>query len=257
MNSDWKRFALRFVLPAAAAVALFVTALFGVFIPAFEQTVLERKREMIRELANVAWSNLERYAEEERSGRMGRAQAQKEAISELRHLRYGPEAKDYYWIIDLQPRMVMHPYVPELEGKDLQDFQDASGKRLFVEQVQASAVQGAAYVEYVWQWKDDPTKRVPKLSFVRRFGPWGWIVGTGLYVDDVRHEIATLKRSLLAVSGGIALLTAALLTFLGLQAGRSEAERRAAETGLRESEARYRTLVQASTEGLLMAQEGR
>lgn len=250
-------FLLRIILPAAAATGLFITVLFGIFIPTAERAVMERKREMIRELANVAVSTLGRYAEEEKAGRLTREAAQREAVQELRQIRYGPEGKDYYWIVDLHPRMVMHPYSPDLEGKNLGDVVDAKGRHLFLDQVERTAGGGTAYLEYIWQWKDDPTRRTPKLSYVRRFDRWGWIVGTGLYLEDVHHEMDRMRRTLLGWSVLITAATAGFLLWMGLQAGRSERLRLAAERGLRESEARHRTLVQASTEGLLLLQEGR
>jgi PAS domain S-box-containing protein len=67
-------------------------------------------------------------------------------------------------------------------------------------------------VDYAWQWKDDPTKIVPKLSYVKEFEPWGWIIGTGMYIEDVHAEIALVGRKLSAVSIGI-LLVVSLLTF--------------------------------------------
>ncbi len=257
MHSPRSGFLLRIILPAAAAIGLFVAALFGIFIPTAERAVMERKREMIRELANVAVSTLARYSAEEKAGRMTRETAQREAVQELRQIRYGPEGKDYYWIVDLHPRMVMHPYVPELEGRELREVVDAKGRHLFLDQVERTAAGGTAYLEYIWQWKDDPHRRTPKLSYVRRFEPWGWIVGTGLYLEDVHHEMARMRQTLLGWSGLITAAIAGLLAWVGLEAGRSERRRLEAEHGLRESEARHRTLVQASTEGLLLLQAGR
>ena len=257
MNPHRSRFLLHFVLPAAAAITLFVAALVGVFIPTVERAVIERKREMIRELANVACSTLDRYAREAQAGRLSLLEAQQQAIQELRQIRYGPQGKDYYWIIDLTPRMVMHPYLPELEGQDLKALMDSRGRHLFLEQVDRTAEAGSAYLEYIWQWKDDPGRRAPKLSFVRRFHPWGWIVGTGLYLEDVHQEMAQLKHKLLGLSLAITVAVAGILAWIGLHAGRSEQLRLLAEHNLRQSEARHRTLVQASSEGLLLLQEGR
>lgn len=257
MGSSHPVFPLRIILPTGAAIALFMAVLFGIFIPTAERAVMERKREMIQELANVAVSTLSRYVEEEKAGRMTREVAQREAVEELRHIRYGPEGKDYYWIVDLHPRMVMHPFVPSLEGKDLREVMDAKGRHLFLDQVERTAQGGTAYLEYLWQWKDDPRRTTPKLSFVRRFDTWGWIVGTGLYLEDVHHEMDRMRRTLLGWSGLITVVTAGILLWVGIQAGRSERLRVEAEQGLRESEARHRTLVQASTEGLLLLQKGR
>jgi methyl-accepting chemotaxis protein len=99
-------------------------------------------------------------------------------------LRYGPEGKDYFWINDLHPTMIMHPYKPELNGQDLTDYADPNGKHLFLEFVKVCEESGEGFVDYYWPkyGADEPQ---PKLSFVKLFEPWNWIIGTGLYIDDI------------------------------------------------------------------------
>jgi hypothetical protein len=73
----------------------------------------------------------------------------------------------------MQPRMIMHPYRPDLEGTDISTFADPAGKRLFVACVEIVRASGAGYVDYQWQWMDDPTRIVPKISYVMGFRPVG------------------------------------------------------------------------------------
>ncbi len=110
-------------------------------------------------------------------------------------LRYGPENKDYFWINDLHPRMIMHPYKPELNGQDLTGYTDPNGKHLFVEFVEVCRESGEGFVEYDWPkyGADEPQ---PKLSFVKRFEPWNWIIGTGLYIDDIEALMARRASAL-------------------------------------------------------------
>ena len=107
---------------------------------------------------------------------------QQKAINAVRDIRYGPEKKDYFWINDLRGKMIMHPYKPELEGKDLIDFRDPSGKRVFFEAIQICQENGEGYIEYLWPMYEDEIP-VPKISLVRLFQPLNWIIGTGLYLD--------------------------------------------------------------------------
>ena len=117
-------------------------------------------------------------------------EAQLRAILRISKLRYGPENKDYFWINDMTPRILMHPYRQDLTNKDVTNFKDPKGKRLFFKMVQLVKKDGAGYVNYMWQWKDDPSKIVPKISFVKKFDPWGWIIGSGVYINDV-HRITS------------------------------------------------------------------
>ena len=99
-------------------------------------------------------------------------------------MRYGPENKDYFWINDLHPRMVMHPYKPEMDGQDLNENKDPNGKKLFVEFAKVAKESGEGFVDYLWP-KYGADRPQPKLSFVKLFKEWGWVIGTGLYIDDI------------------------------------------------------------------------
>jgi len=167
-------------LPAFLAFALFAGLIFFYLIPGFEKAMMERKRGLIREITTSVYSLLEYYHSLELQGQLEIEKAKEEAKSAITKIRYGESLKDYFWITDSYPRMVVHPYRPELNGKDLTDFRDSNGKAIFVEFVRAVSSSGDSYVDYMWQWNDDSTRNVPKLSYVRLFKPWGWIIGTGI-----------------------------------------------------------------------------
>ena len=203
------------VLPAVLTLVLFVITIFIFILPVIETNLMDRKREMIRELTITAVSAIKAFAAKQASGELSLEQAQQEAIAHLRQWRYGSDAKDYFWINDTHPHIIMHPYRPDLEGRDISDYADPTGKRLFVEFVNVVRSQGAGYVDYQWQWQDKADKIVPKISYVMGFEPWDWIVGTGIYVEDVRQEIAALTRKLtyvcLAITGLVIVLTAFII----------------------------------------------
>ncbi len=247
-----RAFLLRILLPVSLTLVLFVVALFQIIIPRFEEVILDRKREMILELTSSAWSGAQHFHRQELLGRLTRQEAQGRAIEQLGNLRYGDEGKDYFWITDYEPRMIYHPFREDLNGRSLVDFRDSRGKKLFVEIVNVVRKQGEGYVDYTWQWKDDSTRIVPKLSFVKTFEPWGWIIGTGIYLEDVKAEIASLEKSVVNISIFITIATSLLLIFIAAQNLKSERKRIQAEERLRESKEKYEALAETTTEGLLM-----
>ncbi len=143
-------------------------------------------------------------------GRVTDEEARRLALEVLRKLRY--EGREYFWVNDLGPRMVMHPTRPELDGKDLSLDADPNGKRLFVEFVSTVRRSGAGYVDYLWP-KPGSSEPVRKISYVKLFEPWGWVVGSGLYLDDLdaaaREEGA---RVLLAAAAILLVVGGAVLT---------------------------------------------
>lgn len=250
-------FTTKILLPTLVTILLFLLTIFLIIIPRFRTLVMDEKRVMIKELTNTAVSVLEEFEARERQGLMGRAEAQRQAVEQIRHLRYGGEHKDYFWISDLHPNMVMHPYRSDLQGTTLEQFSDPRGKKLFLEFVRVVKAQGEGYVDYMWQWQDNSRQIVPKLSYVKGFEPWGWIVGTGIYVEDVKKNIGSLTHNLILISLAISLVMVLLLSLIMQQSIRIEEARVAAENDLLESMEKYRTLVQAATEGLLMVLDNR
>jgi methyl-accepting chemotaxis protein len=129
-------------------------------------------------------------------------------------MRY--EGNNYFWINDEHPTMIMHPMKPELNGTDLTFLKDPSGKAVFVEFVKAAQAPDGGYVYYLWP-KPGKERPVAKLSFVKRFAPWNWVIGTGIYIDDV--DSAWRQSALTAV--GLSLICLLPLVVVAMAASRS------------------------------------
>jgi methyl-accepting chemotaxis protein len=125
----------------------------------------------------------------EASGALPRAEAQRLAKDAVSRLRYG--TGDYFWINDMTPRMVMHPIKPEMNGKDLSDYKDPNGLLLFKAMVDVVGKDGAGLVAYQWP-KPGLAAPQDKISYVMAFQPWGWVVGSGVYVDSVLADARAL-----------------------------------------------------------------
>jgi methyl-accepting chemotaxis protein len=220
-------------------ILLFIGALaVGTLIDAVavRKTLDEEKRLKTRHLVEAAYGVLSHYYDLQKAGTLGEAAARTEAIATIKSLRY--EGKEYFWLNDLGkpfPKMIMHPTVPSLDGQVLQadkfncatsitfgnagDAVDTGGKKnLFVAFVDVVEKSGKGYVTYNWPKPKEgggvTEELFPKLSYVMKFEPWGWLIGSGIYVDDIDvavHDRVVHSLALAAVVCIALLLLAALL----------------------------------------------
>lgn len=146
------------------------------------------------DIVDSASSIISGYYNEYKSGQISEKEAKTRALNEIKKIRYA-DGVGYVWINDNSrphPKMIMHPVSPQLDGQILDNtkFNVADGgKNLFDAMVDiTSGVKGAGFVSYKWPkpGKDAPQ---PKLSYVKLFKSWGWVIGTGAYIDDVLDEI--------------------------------------------------------------------
>lgn len=177
----------------AKKIRLFFFGVFGLFfiqqaayvLPTFRSKLFERRQMENRAVVETAFGVIEHFAALESNGKLSRQDAQQSAKDAIRRLRF--EDGNYFWINDLEPRMVMHPLRTDLDGKPVGDLKDASGRAYFQTFVETAKRTGQGFVEYEFL-KPQTGQVVPKISFVKLFPPWGWILGSGVYLDDVAAE---------------------------------------------------------------------
>lgn len=175
--------------------------------------IREERQAVVRQQVETVHALLEHYQRLADQNQLPVATAKQQAIAAVKALRYNGD--DYFWINDMHPRMIMHPTKPALDGKDLTGNVDPNGMHLFVEFVNTVKASGGGFVFYMWP-KPGSEVSQQKVSYVKGFAPWGWIIGSGIYLDTVNN---TVLERLLGFSLGT-LLLAGLLLGLGLLIGR-------------------------------------
>ncbi|CUW40534.1 putative chemotaxis methyl-accepting receptor, signalling [Magnetospirillum sp. XM-1] len=176
--------------------------------------VLGGRKAKVKDLVDSAAGIIAAYEAEAKAGRLPEAEAKTAAKRDIAALRYGDN--DYFWIHDLAGRMVMHPIKPELDGKDVSDLKDATDHPLFVRMNELVKAKGADFHYYDWPKPGSP-KPVRKVSYVKLNSSWGWVVGTGIYLDDVD---AAFWSTALYFGGGVLALTVLVLALSMLVARR-------------------------------------
>ena len=231
------RIANKIMFISCAGIVVLLGGLFVHLLPFIEGRIMQERLCSVKSIVEFSVGIVEQKEALARSGAISQEQARREAAEEIGKLRYA--GKEYVWINDLgkpTPSMVMHPTVPALNGKVLDDpkFNKATSvgdgqgaarrpldnANLFVAMAQVVEKNGDGVVNYSWPKPKEgggvSGELYPKLSYVKKFAPWGWVLGSGLYVDDVQQEVAVVRWSLLVFS----FLFAGLLLILSLFTGR-------------------------------------
>ncbi len=190
------------LLAAVGMLGLLALALWMLSLQ-YQQSVQQRKAQ-VQHAVQTAAGALEWAHNQEKSGALSREQAQSLAHQAIATMRY--DGNEYFWINDMQGTMLMHPMKPELVGKGGDSIRDPQGFLVLNEAAQTVRTQGAGYLAYQWP-KPGREQPVDKVSYVQGFQPWGWVLGSGLYLDDLHDAFAaTATRAAIAVALVLALV---------------------------------------------------
>ena len=162
-----------------------------------DNSIYQERRAKTSDIVESAMGVLQYYSNLVKNNKMTLAEAQNQAKEALRQSRYGND-KNYIWINDLRNVTVMNPVKKEWEGVDKSDWKDSNGKKIFLAFHEAVMKDGHGYVDYMWP-KPGETEPSPKVSYVKLFPDWGWIVGTGLYIDDVATDMARIRTTMIII----------------------------------------------------------
>ncbi|MBT0664963.1 response regulator [Geobacter pelophilus] len=194
-------------------LATCICAVYFFLIPVYEKQLLRERMDAAKRLVEVATSVMARQDKLAEQGEQSKEKAQHASLQELRNLRYGEN--DYFWVHDLEPKMIMHPTHPELENHPLANHLDASGQRVFVKMNELVGAQGEGFVAYQWP-RPNSTVPIPKMSRIQLFKPWGWVIGTGIYIEDVHTKATTIRHQVIEIG----LILAGLIILYSLYAAR-------------------------------------
>ena len=182
-------------------------ALCAVSLGSLRTTMMEDRKVQTKHQVESGASILKHFHALAQAGSLPEADAKKAATEALRAVRY--DGNNYLFIVTTTNHYVLLPPKPEMEGRDASGLKDTNGKHIIQEIVKAGAA-GGGYIDY-WFPKAGATEALPKVSYAMGFAPWGWIIGTGIYVDDVDREFRAIALTL----GGISLLLLALMGLFG------------------------------------------
>ena len=167
-----------------------------------DDLMADKERELAH-LVDTATSLAENYNKLAQSGALSTEEAQSRAMEAIAMMRYS--GSDYFFILDLDGRILMHPFDSSVVGKDTNATKDINGVYTTRSFIKIAKEQGAGSLSYVWP-KPGEQDASPKMSYAKLFGPWNWIVITGVYVDDIDAIYASNMQKLMISAGLIALV---------------------------------------------------
>ena len=212
MASALAIFSIRTRLIALALISILgFSALLAMDVSGQWDRINENRQRELRSLGESAVAVATQLDQQVAKGILTREQAQVQAKTQISMMRY--RGNEYFFITDMSPKMIMHPIRPELDGKDLSANKDPNGKALFLEFVRVVREKGSGFVDYLWP-RPGSEKPVAKLSFVQGYAPWEWVIGTGVYTDDLSQLFWQTVNGLLLKVGIIMLLILAATALL-------------------------------------------
>ncbi|WP_005036999.1 methyl-accepting chemotaxis protein [Holophaga foetida] len=180
-----------------------------VLMPVIRKGLLESRREYLQHLTETACGILEGQEAQAKAGAITQAEAQRRALDLIKGIRFGKTG--YFYIFTRDLKIVTVPIKPEMEGKAVDTFQDAKGKLIYVELNKLAREPQGGFLDLMFA-KPGQQGAFPKMNYVKAFEPWGWNIGTGVYMDDLDAEVRAYTLAILGT-----LLVLSFLLFLGVR----------------------------------------
>jgi methyl-accepting chemotaxis protein len=202
-----------FLTSLLSIIAFLILATYAVL--NYRKTLYEDADASLKDLVSGAYTIVANYEQQARDGKMPAGDAKARALDAIRAMRYNKSG--YFWIHDLDERVVMHPLKPEWEGQIKSDVKTPEGKSLYGEMNRAIRDGGSNEAFYSYTWPKpgaEKDKLFPKQSFVMLFKPWNMVIGTGVYIDELETRAWTVGMVLAAVSFGALAILAAMVWML-------------------------------------------
>lgn len=234
------------VAPFLFSILLVGGVLFFFLLPQLKASLVANKIAMVESMAQTVWSILDDFERQVQQGRLTLDEAQARAKSIVHSMRYDDFGRNYFWIIGYDNVPLVHPYRPDHVGKDLSDLVDKTGKKFIAEMVRTARDHGQGLVTYYWQVTDDPHTLELKHSYSKKFSPWQWVIGTGVYMTDVEKEVNRLTRASTRVGIVILLLVTFVSGYFSWREHRADLKRKQAEDELLGALGKFRILLQSS-----------
>ncbi len=194
MIKIWRRLKLqnKIILMGTSFILLFALIVMIYFIPSIKEVSLEKKRRELKDIVEISISLMDALSFEAENGRMDEFEAERRAIYYTGKFRYGTDSSDTVWLVKTDGAICSMPYREDLVGKNISSLAETDKKEIYSRMIKLCRDRGEGYIEYQAQYKSEVTRNVPVISYIRYYKPFELIVGSTVYIEDIREEILSL-----------------------------------------------------------------
>lgn len=210
----FKKLQNQLILSIAIMLTCFSILKIAVEFPGIYDSLWNGKKQKVKNLVQSQMSVLEHYHGLAERGEISISEAKNRAKEAMEKARYGEREKGYFFIIDEKSTTIMNPVAPRLNGQDASDLKDEKGKYFIKHMAKVARDKNAGFVKYHWQYYDNKNRVEPKVSYVQKFESWGWILGTGVYTNDVSAAIWSVFYKTVLTTIGVMILFVIVIIFI-------------------------------------------
>lgn len=192
----WQRRIAQILAPTMIVLLIFWLGYFAVLRPHMRDSFHAQQRAALADVMEMTVNGIETIRRQGREDGLPTREIQRRALEFVRSLRHGPDQREYVWVQDRSGLMLMHPVITSLDSTSILDVTDSHGKYFGREILEITAAHSQGYLTYTWPHPADTTRYEEKISLVRRYEPWNWVLGTGLYIRDAEAELGEITGRL-------------------------------------------------------------
>lgn len=183
-----------------------------------QNRMMSDRKDMIQKSVEVAIGSLNSNYKSFKDGSITEDVAKMKTIELIQNMRYGKDG--YFWINDTDYKMIIHPTNSALNGTSMYDFKDVNGFYLYREIIsKVKSEDKSSFLEYYWP-RPGSQEAVPKISYVQLFAPWNWVLGSGVYIDDINRDIAEIKTKTIGGFGIVCIFSILIFVIFANQTTR-------------------------------------
>jgi len=221
LNHTFKKIAVITIVFILTTTAIFVFFI----IPHIHEALMDERKQTLHEISNFFTTMFYELNEKEKAGKLQPGEAQALALHMVNSFRYGENNDDYFWINTIDDgTMIAHPF-EYLRGQNVEELVDVEGYNFGKDMLDIARHSEHGFIAYQWPSKNSANVYVPKISHIATFQPWNWMIGTGIYIDDVQQEVSTITKKIIGTFVLILMLMIGLLVFIIRAGARIEAQK--------------------------------